>query len=99
MAGFIDSLRTGAWLTRERVRLVALAVLAASLIGIGFLLVTSDALNDRFGRPLGTDFSNVYAAGTYVLDGEPAAPFDPARQYAREQAIFGKDTPFYGWHY
>ena len=30
------------------------------------------------GRPLGTDFSNVYAAGTYVLDGNPDAPFDPA---------------------
>ena len=65
----------------------------------GFLIATSDGLNDRFGRPLGTDFSNVYAAGTYVLDGEPTAPFDPARQYAREQAIFGQATQFYGWHY
>ena len=92
-------MRTGAWLTRERVRLVALAVLAASLIGIVYLIVNSDGLNDRFGRPLGTDFSNVYAAGTYVLDGNAAAPFEPARQYAREQVIFGKDTPFYGWHY
>jgi hypothetical protein len=26
-------------------------------------------------------------------------PFDPPRQYAREQAIFGQTTPFYGWHY
>ncbi len=69
------------------------------MLGAGFLIASSDGLNDRFGRPLGTDFSNVYAAGTYVLDGEPAAPFDPARQYAREQAIFGQATPFYGWHY
>src|SRR5262249_23280822 len=43
--------------------------------------------------------SNVYAAGTYVLEGRPQAPFDPALQYARERAIFGPDTPFYGWHY
>src|SRR5664280_1374217 len=99
MAGFIDILRSGAWLTRERLRLVALALLAATVIGAGFLIATSDGLNDRFGRPLGTDFSNVYAAGTFVLDGNPAAPFDPARQYAREQAIFGQATPFYGWHY
>ena len=99
MAGFIDLLRSGAWLTRERVRLIALALLAAAVIGVGFLIATSDGRNDRFGRPLGTDFSNVYAAGTYVLDGQPAAPFDPARQYAREQAIFGSATPFYGWHY
>ena len=51
------------------------------------------------GRPLGTDFSNIYAAGTYVLEGRPQAPFDPALQYAREQAIFGASTPFFGWHY
>jgi len=95
----MDLLRSGVWLTRARMRLVALALLAAMLIGAGFLIATSNGLNDRFGRPLGTDFSNVYAAGTYVRDGEPAAPFDPARQYAREQAIFGKSTQFYGWHY
>ncbi len=99
MAGFIDILRSGRWLTRERMRLVAFALLAAMVLGAGFLIATSNGLNDRFGRPLGTDFSNVYAAGTYVLDGEPAAPFDPARQFAREQAIFGQATQFYGWHY
>src|ERR1035438_8115520 len=99
MATFVEALRTGRWLTRERMRLIAFALLAAFVIGAGYLVTTSDGLNDRLGRPLGTDFSNVYAAGTYVLDGQPAAPFDPARQYAREQAIFGQATPFYGWHY
>ena len=34
-----------------------------------------------------------------MLDGDPEAPFDPPRQYARERAIFGAATPFYGWHY
>jgi hypothetical protein len=99
MAGFIDILRSGTWLTRERVRLIALALLAAAVIGAGFLIATSDGLNDQMGRPLGTDFSNIYAAGSYVLDGKPTAPFDPARQFAREQAIFGPATQFYGWHY
>ena len=95
----LDILRTGAWLTRERVKLVVFGLIAASLIAVVYVVATSDGLNDRFGRPLGTDFSNVYAAGTYVLDGNAAAPFDPPRQYAREQAIFGADTQFYGWHY
>ena len=99
MAGFIDILRSGSWLTRERVRQVAFALLAAFVLGAGFLIATSDGLNDRFGRPLGTDYSDVYAAGSYVLDGKPAAPFDPAKQFAREQAIFGQATQFYGWHY
>ena len=51
MAGFIDILRTGAWLTRERMRLIALALLAAFVLGAGFLIATSNGLNDRFGRP------------------------------------------------
>src|SRR5579875_2224866 len=99
MAGLTDALREGTWLTRERVRLVATMLIAASLVAAAVLIATADGRNDRFGRPLGTDFANVYAAGTYVLEGKPAAPFDPARQHAREQEIFGKDTPFFGWHY
>lgn len=99
MAALIDALRSGRWLSRERVHLVAAAVLVASLAGLVWLAATSDGLNDTQGRPLGTDFSNVYAAGTYVLDGAPTAPFDPPRQFAREQAIFGQATQFYGWHY
>lgn len=99
MTGPIEALRSGAWVSRERMRLIAGLVLAFAVLGAVFLIATSDGRNDRFGRPLGTDFSNVYAAGTYVLDGKPAAPFDPPRQYAREQAIFGAKTPFFGWHY
>ncbi len=64
-----------------------------------FLVATSDGLNDYQGRPLGTDFSNIYAGGTYVLDGQPGTAFDPPSQHARQQMIFGKDTPFYGWCY
>jgi len=94
-----DILRSGAWITRERLRLVAAAVLVASVAGFAYLVITANGLIDGQGRPLGTDFSNVYAAGTYVLDGDPQAPFDPARQHAREQKIFGDATPFYGWHY
>jgi hypothetical protein len=99
MSAFIEALRGGQWLTRERLRLWALAVLAASALGFGALLATSDGLNDYQGRPLGTDFSNVYAAGTYVLEGKAAAPHNWLAQHARERAIFGEGTPFYGWHY
>jgi alpha-1,2-mannosyltransferase len=99
MAGILDTLRSGDWLTLGRMRLWALAVLIASAGGLLYLVGTSDGLNDYQGRPLGTDFSNVYAAGTYVREGRPAAPFDPRLQHAREMEIFGAKTPFYGWHY
>jgi alpha-1,2-mannosyltransferase len=99
MAGFIAVLRSGAWATRDRARMVALLLLGFSVLAVVLVAVPSDGLHDWRGRPLGTDYSNVYAAGTYVLDGEPTAPFDPRLQYAREQAIFGEHTDFFGWHY
>ena len=41
MANRRETLRTGDWLTRERIRLVALAVLVASVLGAAFLIATS----------------------------------------------------------
>lgn len=99
MGAFHDTVRSGAFLTAERMRLVAAAVLIASGIGLAYLLATATGLSDARGRPLGTDFSNVYAAGTYVLEGRPAAPFDIEAQRVREREIFGPDTELYGWHY
>jgi hypothetical protein len=97
--GLIDTLRSGAWLTRSRVRLWSLAVLIAAAGGLAFLLATAHGRIDFQGRPLGTDFSNVYAAGTYLLEGRADAAFDPVLQHARAQALFGQETPAYGWHY
>ena len=99
MGAFIETLRSGQWLTRDRMRLWGLAVLAASAVGFIYILATSDGLNDYQNRPIGTDFSNVYAAGTYVLEGKAHLAFDWPAQHARERAIFGENTPFYGWHY
>ncbi|HEX4409601.1 MAG TPA: glycosyltransferase family 87 protein [Xanthobacteraceae bacterium] len=94
-----EALRNGDWLTRERIRLIAVALLMASAAGFLFLVVTAHDGIDQQGRPLGTDFSNVYAAGTYVNEGNANAAFDPPQQFAREKTIFGGDTQFYGWHY
>ncbi len=99
MARARDMLRSGDWLTRERIRLVAIVLLCASAAGLLYLVVTARHGIDLQGRPLGTDFSNVYAAGSYADEGRAALAFDPAQQFARERAIFGDATPFYGWHY
>jgi hypothetical protein len=97
--GLIDAVRTGAWLTRARVRLWSLAVLIAAAGGIAYLLATAHGLVDFQNRPLGTDFSSFYAAGNYARAGDPGAPYDAIRQHAGEQAMFGPDTPFYSWLY
>jgi hypothetical protein len=99
MNGLADGITSGIWLTGARLRAYSLILLGLALLALAALLATSNGLNDYQGRPLGTDFSNVYAAGKYVLDGKPEAPFDPPLQHKKEQEIFGEKTPFYGWHY
>ena len=99
MTYWLDTLRSGAWLTRERLRLVAVAVLVAAGGGLVFLAATAHGMIDFNGRPLGTDFSSFYAAGTYALAGHPLAAYDQAMHYAREQALFGAATPYYAWLY
>ncbi|HKU65586.1 MAG TPA: glycosyltransferase family 87 protein [Rhizomicrobium sp.] len=91
--------RTGDFLTRERMMLWAGGLVLGLAFCVLYLAVTAHGLNDYAGRPLGTDFSNVYAAGVAAAHGDPTAPFDPQRQLAAERAIFGPETPFYGWHY
>jgi alpha-1,2-mannosyltransferase len=99
MAALLSSLRDGAFLTPARIRLWAAALLIGFAAGIAVLAFTAHGLNDYQGRPLGTDFSDVYAAGTLADEGRAADAFDPPRQFAREQALFGAKTQFYGWHY
>lgn len=98
MTGLAKALASGDWLD-ARLRAYSWILVAMALAGIVILGATSDGLNDYLGRPLGTDFSNIYAAGKYVLDGKPAAPFTPELQHLMEKRIFGAATPFYGWHY
>jgi glycosyl transferase family 87 len=92
--------RSGAWLTRERLRVYPMILLAAFVAAMAIWIALADGLVDRNGQPIGTDFSNVWAAGRLALDGQPDGPYDLSRQYAAERAIFdGRDVPLYGWHY
>ncbi len=92
-------MRSGSWVTGARLRVYPLIVLAASLLGVLGLVLSSDGRVDPMHRPLGTDFSQVWVAGTEVLGGHPAAPFDPVPHAAAQRAAFGPEAPFYGWHY
>src|SRR5262245_19147780 len=92
--------KSGAWLTRERLRVYPLILLAVFIAATVIWIALADGLLDRNGQPIGTDFSNVWAAGRLALDGQPDGPYDLACQYAAEKAIFGgRDMPLYGWHY
>ena len=97
--GHRDTLRSGAWLTRERIRLVASPCSSLRAAGIS----VPGRHRARSGRHAGPAARNRFLqrlCGRHLCArGQPEAPFDLALQHAREQRIFGEATPFYGWHY
>lgn len=96
----LASLRSGNWLTPERIKVYSWLLIAQALIALGALAIFSNGLVDAWGRPLGTDFSNVWTAGRLLLDGTPALAYEPASHHAMQQLTFARDDiPFYGWHY
>lgn len=100
MNAFVEAARTGSWLTPARLRAYCLILAGLAGLVLAGIVATADDWVARDGQPVGTDFSNVYAAGRLTLEGTPAAAYDPARQHAAERAVFGgRDVPFYGWHY
>jgi hypothetical protein len=95
-----DKLRSGEWLTGARARGYSLILLGICVIAVVGWIAVSDGLIDRNGKPIGTDFSNVYAAGALTWQGRAADAYQPALQNAAVRAIFdGRDLPIYGWLY
>jgi hypothetical protein len=93
-------IKSGVWLTSERLRHYPLILIGIALIAAVAWIALSDGLIDRNGKPIGTDFSNVWAAGNLVLAGEPAGPYDLVRQAGAERDAFGgRPVPIFGWHY
>jgi hypothetical protein len=99
MAHFWLRLQTGTWLTAARVRGYSLILLGFYALAIVIWIALSHGLIDPNGKPLGTDFSSFYAAGSMALEGRAAAVYDMAAHHARQQEIFGAGAPYYAWFY
>jgi glycosyl transferase family 87 len=77
---------------------VALCVGQAVYLAAAF--VQGNWLADPSGRPIATDFVNVWAAGRQVLSGQAAAVYDVALHKAAEAAAVGHDfAGEYPWLY
>ena len=78
----------------------SLILLGLSVLVFAGWIAVSDGLIDRNGQPIGTDFSNVYAAGALTWQDRSAEAYSPPLQHAAEKAVFdGREVPFYGWLY
>lgn len=96
----LEILARGSWCDAARARRVAAISLAMTVAVLGWLLATAHGTVDALGRPLGTDFSNVWSAGWLADRGQAALAWDWGVQRAAQQAIHARaDIPFYGWHY
>jgi hypothetical protein len=95
-----QGLRTGDWLTTARARGYSLILLGLCAVAMVGWIALSDGLIDRNGKPIGTDFSNVYAAGSLTWQGRSADAYEPGHQHDAERAVFGgREVPYFGWHY
>jgi len=96
----VKILATGEWLSRKRIFRIASLCAVASFLIIAFLFATSNGTLDQWGRPLGTDFSNVWAAGHMALEGNAAKAWSWPDHFAVQQWVHRKaDVDFFGWHY
>lgn len=96
----LEAIVSGRWLTKSRRRGYSIISLVLVVATLGWLAFTSHGGIAYDGKPLGTDFSNVYAAGRMALRGEAPLAYDWDAEFKEEQAVFGReDIPFFGWHY
>lgn len=99
MAQFFERIQSGAWLTRDRIRVYSLLVLGFELaLGIGWIAI-SNGLIDPNGKPLGTDFSSFYAAASLAWEGRAIDAYDSTIHLMRQQSLFGASTPNYAFAY
>ena len=97
MAHIWQGLKSGDWLTAARARAYAVILLVICALAIAGWIAASPGLIDPNGKPIGTDFSNLYAAGTLTWQGKPADAYDPPLQHRAEKAVFGgREVPFFG---
>ncbi|MGQ0741471.1 MAG: glycosyltransferase family 87 protein [Alphaproteobacteria bacterium] len=96
----LDGLRDGPWLDADRMKIYPRLLLAGYVIAAIFYLAFSEGLIDSNGKPVGTDFVNVYAAGDMALAEDAAGAYDWAKHSESERALFpGRSIPYFGWHY
>ena len=96
----MEALANGNWLPRDRVIRVAVLTGIGSIAMLVWLFGFGHGTLDPVGRPLGTDFSEVYAAGKMALWGHAPDAWTWPKHFAVQRQIQHSATvDVYGWHY
>ena len=83
----LAKLRTGDWLDRRRIALLAAILLAIELVFFAFIVAGTHGWIVPLDEPCTTDFVSFYAAGALADAGTPALAYDQAAHLAAEEAI------------
>ena len=87
----MEALRTGDWLTRERVTRIAAISAAFGVAMLAFLWLAGHGTLDYFGKPIGSDFTAFWSAGHIADSSNPARAWDQALLNEAVRAKHGAD--------
>lgn len=96
----LATIKSGSFLNQERIRVYSWICIALMVVVSLTILITANGNLAWDGKPIGTDFSNVYAAGVMVNEGRAADVWDWPKHFAVQDQVFGPELKaYFGWHY
>ncbi len=93
------AVRSGTWLTHERIIGYSIILLAYEGIAFLYFVALANGLIDATLAASGTDFTSFYAAGRLAQEGTPALAYDQAAHHAMERIIVGGPTAYNFFYY
>ncbi|MDR3535583.1 MAG: glycosyltransferase family 87 protein [Acetobacteraceae bacterium] len=99
MPVWLQALRSGSWLGRERIRGYALVLLVIELACFAFLAAGTHGWIVQLERPTAGDFLSFYAAGRLANAGTAALAYDRAAHFAAEQAASAPGISYNFFYY
>jgi glycosyl transferase family 87 len=85
LARLFQSMRSGAWLNRQRINAYATILLVIEIAAFLFLIAGTHGLIVPITEPLTTDFVSFYAAGDLANAGTPHLAYDQTAHWAAEE--------------
>ena len=83
----LPALSEARWLDERRITVYSRVFVAIYAVAIVVMLALSPHFVDPTGKPVGTDFLNVWTAGKMALEGRAADAYDYDLQRAMEQKV------------
>jgi hypothetical protein len=96
---WFQALRSGAWLTRDRVRGYAVVLLIMELTAVAIIVAGTHGWIVPLQHPTASDFVSFYAAGTLAGTGSAPLVYDRAAHFAAEQAATAQGIAYVHFYY